>query len=793
MNRRPPALFLSALLALGTAGTLAGTAAAAAPGAAAAAGCDPTTTPAHHLGAVPSPSSVLGFPLGERAATNAQIRRYLTVADRASNRVVTGTFARSWEGRPLPYALVGRAATLAPARLSRLQRDISALRDPATPAAEAAAIARRSPTILWVSANVHGNEPSGADAVLEVLYDLADRSDCAADRILDNALVGLVPVQNPDGRAHDVRTNAYAFDMNRDWFTRTQPEVRGKLDLLWRFPPQLFIDEHEMGGTGYYFPPNADPVYHETPAQALRWMDTIYGDANKRAFREKGYPFQTFQAGYDLLYQGYGDSVPTTELGAAGMTYEQGYYSPYPVKVARQYTSAWASLYAGAAHREAILTGYHREYVNAQAQGEACKLSPNRVYNPGHTVEFQVPDRPVCGYFLRAATDDASRRNLRKVLNRLLASHVRVRQLTAALQVPDFRPYGRAPRAATLPAGSYWIPMAQAQKHWVQAMLNEDTYVPFPYFYDVSAWSLPLLGDTPGGYTGTNLQPASRALHAAPPAPPVQVPGRAPRIGVVDDSSTAGYPSESAGWLRWRMSQDWHVPYSVLSPADVTAARLAKLDVLVVPNVGSDDVASAMGAAGQEAVRRWVRGGGRYLGWQGGTQLAAGLGLTTVRLADPTSQVPGSLFRVQAEQSALTSGTGRTTYVMYAGDPVMSAGPGGRVVVGYPQQDSPEWFVSGYAEGAGELAGTATEVSERYGQGQTVLLSVEPNFRGFTDGSAQLVLDAALAPQVAGRAAADTPALVAARRLAAADAARLTDLRPDRLKLTSRMVDPARR
>ena len=41
--------------------------------------------------------------------------------------------------------------------------------------------------------------------------------------------------------------------------------------------------------------------------------------------------------------------------------------------------------------------------------------------------------------------------------------------------------------------------MAQAQKHWVQAMLNEDTYTPFPYFYDVTGWSNPLLFNLRGG------------------------------------------------------------------------------------------------------------------------------------------------------------------------------------------------------------------------------------------------------------------------------------------------------
>ncbi len=39
----------------------------------------------------------------------------------------------------------------------------------------------------------------------------------------------------------------------------------------------------------------------------------------------------------------------------------------------------------------------------------------------------------------------------------------------------------------------YWIPMDQPQKHWIQALMGEDPYVPFPYFYDVSSWSNPLL------------------------------------------------------------------------------------------------------------------------------------------------------------------------------------------------------------------------------------------------------------------------------------------------------------
>ena len=70
--------------------------------------------------------------------------------------------------------------------------------------------------------------------------------------------------------------------------------------------------------------------------------------------------------------------------------------------------------------------------------------------------------------------------------------------------------------------------MAQRQKHWVQSMLNEDTYVPFPYFYDVTAWSRPLLYDVAGGRSGAPLAAATTVVlpvgDPADPAPPADPP-----------------------------------------------------------------------------------------------------------------------------------------------------------------------------------------------------------------------------------------------------------------------------
>ena len=82
----------------------------------------------------------------------------------------------------------------------------------------------------------------------------------------------ILPTQNPDGREADTRRNAYGFDMNRDWFARTQPETDGKLEMLRELPPQVFVDAHEMGRATYFFPPNADPVYHEIGETPLDWI-----------------------------------------------------------------------------------------------------------------------------------------------------------------------------------------------------------------------------------------------------------------------------------------------------------------------------------------------------------------------------------------------------------------------------------------------------------------------------------------------------------------------------------------
>jgi hypothetical protein len=134
------------------------------------------------------------------------------------------------------------------------------------------------------------------------------------------------------------------------------------------------------------------------------------------------------------------------------------------------------------------------------------------------------------------------------------------------------------------------------------------------------------------------------------------------------------------------------VPYTVLTPEQMTPARLRKLDVLLVPNVDVRPTYKRLGHDGRTALQDWVRAGGRYVGWQGGALEASALHLSTVGFTDPTAASPGALMRVDAPHP--------NTYVLWDSydDQQMSAGSA-QVIAAFPTQ----MFVSrwtGWAPGA---------------------------------------------------------------------------------------------
>ena len=246
------------------------TAAAAAQG-----GCKPFLTPPDYLGIVPTTTQVLGFEAGRREMTTAQCYQYLDAVAAASDRVKVGVVGHSAAGREIRYAVIGRPEHVTNAGLEKVRQAHYEIADPSTPKSRVEHLADTTPAFLWVCGNIHGDEESGADAIVSLVYGLADRDDCVVNRILKDAVVVVVPVQNPDGRTLDFRRNYYAFDLNRDHFGRTQPETDGKIQLMRKYPPLVLTDHHEFSFYRAFFPPTDDPVYHEV---TNRQIHDIYDD-----------------------------------------------------------------------------------------------------------------------------------------------------------------------------------------------------------------------------------------------------------------------------------------------------------------------------------------------------------------------------------------------------------------------------------------------------------------------------------------------------------------------------------
>jgi Zinc carboxypeptidase len=707
--------------------------------------CDPFLTVPERDPAVPTPTDVLGFELGSQEVTAAESNTFIAAMDAASDRIVSGTAAVSVGGRDLDYAIVGTPDRVTPAALAAIRDGLSVLRDPVAAPGDVAAALAATPAILWVSGNVHGSEESGADASLHALYELTSRTDCVVDGILADAVVVILPIQNPDGREENTRRNLYGFDMNRDWFARTQPETDGKLELLREYPAMLFIDAHEFGSAHYFFPPNADPEYHEIPDTAHDWINELYSPAIEAQFDAEGIRYW-HGAPYDFFAPIFGDTVPTVGFGAAGMTFEKKNSDRISVREHEQFTAIWASLAAGAAARDDVVEGWRASYEEAYQQGVDGVLEPNAVFEPKNDLYQPVPDLTVRHYFLR---DDAGRASeLATLVRRLQRMDVAVYRLTAPLSVPTFHPYGDPATATTLPAGTYWIPMAQGQKHWIQAMLNEESWIPYQVTYDVTAWSNPLLMNLGGGWTGDAVSPTavlvSPVAEPAPPAPPAEVPS----IGLFEiPNSTRGF--EAAGQLRYLFDRVWELPYADVTADDIVAG-LAGIDVLVIPDGYTNYAIQALGQKGKRALRDWVNAGGRVVASQGGVEVLVKAGVSTVKLTDSKTNAPGTLVRVSLDAgSPLADGIGARDWLMYEDDPSMQPGLGAAVAV-FPAAGSPDYATSGLTIGIDSLAGSSAVVDEAVGAGRVVAFSVDPNFRAWTQGTQRILWNALLGPDPVG-------------------------------------------
>lgn len=80
---------------------------------------------------------------------------------------------------------------------------------------------------VYLSAGIHGDEPAGPEAILELLRD----PEC-----FDGLDAYIFPLLNPEGLQHNTRGNRHVIDLNRDYRDPKSREVRAHLRVLRSLP-----------------------------------------------------------------------------------------------------------------------------------------------------------------------------------------------------------------------------------------------------------------------------------------------------------------------------------------------------------------------------------------------------------------------------------------------------------------------------------------------------------------------------------------------------------------------------
>jgi hypothetical protein len=472
---------------------------------------------------IPTYNSVLGLPLGggltgtgsRRPTADLQAYQHAVAVATQNNprvRVIEKKMADSALGRQVIYSVVGTPDNIA--NLDAGRNDAAfweGVREGTISEPDGLSQVRSRPAFTWVTATPHGNEPAAGEASMRLLYELTARLDCANARRLQNLDTFIVPVTNPDGRDLNQRTTAWGFDPNRDRGTRVNQENDGFLRDIAHYPGVFVIDAHQQSN-GYFFPPDEDGVHHEISAFALNFIQNDIGPMLQRMFNDQSTIYQNYNT-YDLFAPEYGDSVPTLLDGAAGMTYEKGSSENYGKQVYDHYLAMDATENITSDRKADILSGWVAQWSEALEQGRECVLQPNKLVSPLHT-EIRVqpdwleaaggPPAHVCGYFFPPGEHSGDTARLLDELQNVGVHIYRIDRDTTVAGMHVFGPTGSQP--GLIKAGTVWVPMAQGQKHWIQAILGENPYLPFPYNYDVTTWSYPLTrGLTGSGFLASNL------------------------------------------------------------------------------------------------------------------------------------------------------------------------------------------------------------------------------------------------------------------------------------------------
>ena len=441
-----------------------------------------------------------------------------------SNRLQIVEYARSHEDRPLFAVYISTPENLA--NLETIESNILLLSDSRKiNDRQAKEIVDSLPAVAWMSYSIHGNETSGADAALASIYHLIASEDKDVLEMLDNMIVIIDPLMNPDGRdrfaksleqyrgtAPNVddqsllhsgdwpygRTNHYFFDLNRDFYFLTQPETKGRVALINKWRPQLMIDGHEMGPQDtFLMGPPREPINKNIDLDIKKWGD-VFAEDQAKAFDDRDWRYYTGEW-FENLYPGY--SNYSEYRGSVHILYEQSRMAEDGVRRPEGTVQTY---------KESV----HHMYISTMANLKTLQLNSKEMYKDywdGRKYNVSSQSEYANKYYVILPTDNLGRLNT--FISKLEAQEIEIYKNTNSIKVSNIiNQIGDTKEEYIIPEGSLIVPNRQPDAPLIAAILEFDAKINdsvlieerqkvlrngSSVMYDATAWNLTMMYGLP--------------------------------------------------------------------------------------------------------------------------------------------------------------------------------------------------------------------------------------------------------------------------------------------------------
>lgn len=97
---------------------------------------------------------------------------------------------------------------------------------------------------IMLIASIHGNEPVGAQAIMQLVDFFSQDESCRSSQVLEHLVIIAFVCANPDGWGAGTRYNGNGFDINRDFITQSQKETQSVVRLIVDYQPMVMLDLH---------------------------------------------------------------------------------------------------------------------------------------------------------------------------------------------------------------------------------------------------------------------------------------------------------------------------------------------------------------------------------------------------------------------------------------------------------------------------------------------------------------------------------------------------------------------